>query len=184
MRAKRNRSRKRLYIPAAGIIIILITGCAMLAELPFVEREARESLITARHLLNAGDYDGALKENRKILSSYGNIPPGDESLFMTGLIYAHYGNPGRDYEKPLAVFKRLVKVFPQSPLSGEAKIWIGILQEQAKLTAKTEDLNKGIRKLQSENERLQREIDELKMTIKKSKQVDIEIDGKTKELSP
>ena len=55
-----------------------------------------------------------------------------------------------------------MKVFPQSPLVGQAKIWIGLLQE---------------------NERLNIEIEELKKTIKKSKQVDIEIDEKKKELS-
>jgi hypothetical protein len=55
-----------------------------------------------------------------------------------------------------------VKVFPQSPFARQAKIWIGILQE---------------------NERLKREIEELNKTINKSKQVDIEIDEKKKELS-
>jgi hypothetical protein len=47
-------------------------------------------------------------------------------------------------------------------LAGQAKLWIGILQE---------------------NERLNREIEELNKTIKKSKQVDIEIEEKKKELS-
>jgi hypothetical protein len=42
-------------------------------------------------------------------------------------------------------------------LVGQAKIWIGLLQE---------------------NERLNREIEELNKTIKKSKQVDIELDEK------
>ena len=93
---------------------------------------------------------------------YDNIPPGDEALFNIGLIYAHYGYPKRDYKKSLDLFKRLVKMFPQSPLAGQAKLWIGILQE---------------------NERLNREIEELNKTIKKSKQVDIEIEEKKKELS-
>jgi tetratricopeptide (TPR) repeat protein len=89
-------------------------------------------------------------------------PEATEALFNMGLIYAHYGYPKRDYKKSLDLFKRLVKMFPQSPLAGQAKLWIGILQE---------------------NERLNREIEELKKTIKKSKQVDIEIEEKKKELS-
>jgi hypothetical protein len=55
-----------------------------------------------------------------------------------------------------------LKDFPWSPFARRAKLWIGILLE---------------------NERLNREIEELSKTLKKSKQVDIEIDEKKKELS-
>jgi len=139
---------------------ISLAGCATLKEME-AERETREYLITAQKLLDQGDYEGSLKENQKVLSVYDNVPPGDEALFNTGLIYAHYEYPKRDYQKSLDHFKRLVKVFPQSPFAGQAKIWIGLLQE---------------------NERLKREIEELNKTIKKSKQVDIEIDEKKREI--
>jgi outer membrane protein assembly factor BamD (BamD/ComL family) len=143
------------------MIFISLAGCATLEDME-AKRETPEYFITAQKLLDQGDYEGALRENEKVLSLYDNIPPGDEALFNLGLIYAHYGYPKRDYKKSLDLFKRLVKMFPQSPLAGQAKLWIGILQE---------------------NERLNREIEELKKTIKKSKQVDIEIEEKKKELS-
>ena len=54
----------------------------------------------------------------------------------------------RDYKKFLDFFKRPAEVFPQSPLVGRAKIWIGI-------------------------KRLNREIKELDEAIKKSKRVDM-----------
>lgn len=150
-----------LYLSIACMIFISLAGCATLKEME-AKRETPEYFITAQKLLDQGDYEGALRENEKVLSLYDNIPPGDEALFNMGLIYAHYGYPKRDYKKSLDLFKRLVKMFPQSPLAGQAKLWIGILQE---------------------NERLNREIEELKKTIKKSKQVDIEIEEKKKELS-
>jgi outer membrane protein assembly factor BamD (BamD/ComL family) len=150
-----------LYLSIACMIFISLAGCATLKEME-AKRETPEYFITAQKLLDQGDYEGALRENEKVLSLYDNIPPGDEALFNLGLIYAHYGYPKRDYKKSLDLFKRLVKMFPQSPLAGQAKLWIGILQE---------------------NERLNREIEELKKTIKKSKQVDIEIEEKKKELS-
>jgi len=143
------------------MIFISLAGCATLKEME-AKRETREYLITARKLLDQGDYEGSLKENQKALSLYDNVPPGDQALFNAGLIYAHYGYPKRDYQKSLDHFRRLLKVFPQSPYAGQAKIWIGILQE---------------------NERLNREIEELNKTIKKSKEVDIDIDEKKKELS-
>ncbi len=143
------------------MIFISLAGCATPKEME-AKGETREYFTTAQKLLDQGDYEGALRENEKVLSLYDNIPPGDEALFNIGLIYAHYGYPKRDYKKSLDLFKRLVEMFPQSPLAGQAKLWIGILQE---------------------NQRLNREIEELNKTIKKSKQVDIEIEDKKKELS-
>ena len=161
MGRKRNRAWKYLYLCIACMTLISLAGCTALKEME-AKRETREYLITAQKLLDQEDYEGSLKENQKVLSLYGHVPPGDEALFNTGLIYVHYGYAKRDYKKSLDIFKRLVKVFPQSPLAGQAKIWIGILQE---------------------NERLNREIEEVNKTLKKSKQVDIELDEKKKELS-
>ena len=161
MGRKRNRPRKYLYFCLACMILLCLTGCATLKEME-AKRETRKYFITAQKLLDRGDYEGSLKENQKVLTLYSNVPPGDEALFNVGLIYACNAYPKRDYQKSLDHFKKLVRVFPQSPFAGQAKIWIGILQE---------------------NERLRREIEELNKTINKSKQVDIEIDEKKKELS-
>ena len=168
MGGKQNRARKYLYISIACIIILSLIGCVMLTELK-TKWSARESFVAAQKFLDQGDYEGALKENQKVLAAHGHVPPGDESLFNLGLIYAHFGYSKRDYEKSLDYFKRLVKVFPRSPLAGQAKIWIGVLQKYEKLS--------------TENERLNKEVEELRITIKKSKQVDLEIDVKKKELS-
>ena len=161
MGRKRTRTGKYLCLFLASMIFLSIAGCAILKEKE-TERKPSDYLLTAQKLLDQGDYEGSLKENLKVLSLYSNVPPGDEALFNKGLIYTHYGYAKRDYKKSLDIFKRLVKMFPQSPFAGQAKMWIGILQE---------------------NERLNREVEELNTTIKKSKQVDIELDEKKKELS-
>jgi tetratricopeptide (TPR) repeat protein len=135
-----------------------------------VKRETPEHFITAQNLLDQGDYEGALKENQKVLSLYDNIPPGDGALFNMGLIYAHYGYPERDYKRSLDLFKRLVKVFPQSPLAGQAKIWIEIIQDNERLNRGVGELDKSSKKSQQDNERLNREIGELDKSFKKSQQ--------------
>ncbi len=170
------------YLCIACMILRCFTGCATLREME-AKRETREYLLTAQKLLDQGDYEGSLRENQKVLSLYENVSPGDEALFKAGLIYAHYGYPKRDYQKSLDHFKRLVTVFPQSPLAGRAEIWIGILQENERLKRQAEESNRSIKKSQQDNERLNREIEELNKALKKSKQVDIEIDEKKKELS-
>ncbi len=169
MGKKRTGAWKYLYLSIACMISISLAGCAAVKGPEAkseakneAEKEARECLVKAQRLLAQGDYEGCLKENQRVLSLYGSVPPGDEALFYTAVIYAHAGYPKKDYRKSLELFRTLVKTFPQSPLARQAEIWVGVLQE---------------------NERLNREVEELNETLKKSKQVDIEIDKKKKELS-
>ncbi len=182
MGRKRNRTRKYLYFFIACMIVMAIAGCATLKEME-ARREARGYLTTAQELLEQGDYEGSLQENQKVLLLYHNIPPEDKALFNIGLIYAHYGYAKRDYGKSLEHFKRVVEIFPQSPFVPPSRIWMGILQENERLIRENEESKKSLKELRQENERLKREIEELNKTIKKSKQVDIEIDEKKKELS-
>jgi len=92
-----------------------------------------ENLLKAKKLLELGDYEGSLVENQKVLSLPGQNTPGDQALFNIGLIYAHPGNTKKDYEKSVLFFKTLLKDYPQSSFSEEAKIWIEVLQENRKL---------------------------------------------------
>jgi tetratricopeptide (TPR) repeat protein len=96
--------------------------------------EAREHLLRGQKFLAQGNYDGAISENKKILSLSDSRSPKDEALFNLGLIYAHFGNPQQDLEKSIEFFKTLIKNNPKSALVEQAKIWVEILQENAGLT--------------------------------------------------
>ena len=95
--------------------------------------EAREHMIRSQKFLAQGNYEGAISENKKILSLSDPRSPKDEALFNLGLIYAHFANPQQDLEKSIEFFKTLVKNYPKSPLAEQAKIWVEILQENAGL---------------------------------------------------
>ncbi len=131
------------------------------------EAEARQHLARAQRLLAQGDYEAALEENQKVLSLAANGPPRGEALFNIGLIYAHPGNPKRDYAKSISFIKRLIKEYPQSLYSERAKIWAQIIQESesAKRVAAT----------------LTQENDKLKHMIEESRKVDVEIEEKKRE---
>jgi tetratricopeptide (TPR) repeat protein len=124
---------KYIYLYIAGLTFLFLfdLGCATFVD--------RKPLLYSQMLIDRGDFEGALEENRKVLSSYSNRPPGDEALFNMGLIYAHYGNPQKDYEKAFSFFWRLIKEFPQSPLYQEAKIWAGVLNAIDETKTKTEE---------------------------------------------
>jgi tetratricopeptide (TPR) repeat protein len=102
--------------------------------------EAREHLLRSQKFLAQGNYEGAISENKKILSSSDPRFPKDEALFNLGLIYAHFGNPQQDLEKSIEFFKTLIKNNPKSSLVEQAKVWVEILQEN-------EELNHLLRKL-------------------------------------
>lgn len=119
-----------------------------------------EHLLRAKRLLEQKDYDGSLKESQLVLSLSGQNPPGDEALFSMGLIYAHFGNPRKDYGKSIVFLKKLVKDYPQSAFAEQARIWVRVLQE---------------------NEKLEQTIQKLNQIIEESKQVDIEIEEKKRE---
>jgi tetratricopeptide (TPR) repeat protein len=114
---------------------------------------AREHLLRGQKLLAQGDYEGALKENQKVLSMSTSRPPEDEALFNMGLIYAHLGNPGKDVGKSVDFFNKLIKDYPKSPLAEQAKIWVEMLKEN----------------------------EALYLVIQKLKQVDIEVEEKKRE---
>jgi tetratricopeptide (TPR) repeat protein len=124
---------------------------------PVVEErgEAREHLLRGQKLLAQGDYEGSIAENQRVLTLAKRQPPEDEALFNIGLIYADFNNPRRDYKKSLDYFKKMIQNYPKSPLVEQARIWVETLQE---------------------NERLNQ-------IIEKSKQVDIEIEEKKREIS-
>jgi TolA-binding protein len=82
----------------------------------------------ADQLMVLHDFEGALRECQEALALAPAGPPGDEALFTMALLHAHYGNPKKDYRKALAFFNRVIKEFPGSPRTEEAKIWIGVLE--------------------------------------------------------
>jgi len=115
--------------------------------------EGRESQTRSQRLLAEGDFEGFISENQRVLSPAHPRSSKDEALFNLGLVYAHEGNPKKDYLKSLDFFKRLIRDHPWSPLVEQAKIWVGLLQEY-------ESLNQVIQKL---------------------KQVDIEVEERKRE---
>ena len=94
---------------------------------------ARDHFQRAKNFFEQGNFEAALEEYQKVLSASGKNNPKDQALFQSGLIYAASRNPKRDLDKSLSYFLRLVKEYPQSPFTDEAKTWIDLLQENHKL---------------------------------------------------
>ena len=88
----------------------------------------------SQKFLTDGNFSGALKENKRILKSSNKNRFKAEALFNIALVYAHYDNPDKDYEKSVVHFEQLIREYPGSPLIQQAKIWRDVLNviEKAK----------------------------------------------------
>jgi len=155
MGKKRTRERKHICFCIANLIFLFLINCATIKETR-QPGEARQYLIRGQTLLAQGDYEGALIENQKVLSRSKNISPEDEALFNMGLIYAHFGNPRKDYRKSLDFFLKILNGYPGSPLVEQAKIWVGVLQENEKSSQIIEKSKKTIEQTKQMIEKLEK----------------------------
>ena len=134
MGRKRSGPWQHLYFCAAALIIFIVAACAPLGNTP-TDRE-NAGLRHGRQLLVDRDFQGALRESRKVLDRYPHIPPGDAALYEIGMIHVHPANPKSDPGKALQAFTRLTREFPLSPRAEEARIWIHMLQVVKKTRGK------------------------------------------------
>jgi len=149
MGGERNRAWKYVYLCSASLILLSLLSCTAIKDYR-LRKEAQEYLLHGQKLLAQKNYDGALDEYRKVLSLISYKPLQDEALFNMGLVYAHFGNPKRDYEKSLSLFLKVLNDYPESHLVEEAKIWVAVLQESMESVKKIDKLNqtlKDIRKV-------------------------------------
>jgi tetratricopeptide (TPR) repeat protein len=190
MGRKQNRAGKYIHLHIACIIFLSLFGCVHFEkiEMDLEEKEARHYLHNGQELFVQGDYEGALNENQRVLSLSAGAHLADEALFNMGLIYAHPGNPKRDYGKSLGFFRKLVKDYLHSSLVEQAKVWIGVLEENTKLNQTIDKLNQMIEKLKQidleESTKLNQTIDKLNHMIEmieKLKQIDLEVEEKRRE---
>ena len=112
--------------------------------------EVDHHLLRGRELFAQKDFEGALIEYQEIFPLATHQPPEDEALYTIGLIYVHPENPKRNPTKSLYYFNRVTVDYPQSLWVGQAKVWIGMLQENGRLNLSIENLNRRVRQLQLE----------------------------------
>ena len=74
------------------------------------------------------NFQEAVEKNVDILNEVGNKKPADVALYNLGLIYAHNNNPAKDYEKSHDYFQQLSNQFPDSDLTEEAQVWLGLFK--------------------------------------------------------
>jgi tetratricopeptide (TPR) repeat protein len=199
MGRKRVRPRQHFYFCFA--LLISVAACSLLQDANR-ERDLDDALAKGNQLLAQNDFDESLKTFRDVWTSARNKPPADLALYSMALVYAHPQNPNRDLQKAAEFFDRTIEEYPSSPLVGQARIWIAVLDDAAKAKQEVEEARQEIERSKQEAEKnrlaiekskqeieksrlelekTRQEIEKTKQVIEKSKQIDIEIDQKRRD---
>lgn len=120
----------------AELYLSLIETIAAKEKSVVVEKpKAKKSVaaIVPRKVIENQNFEEAVRKNVQILDNSGKNKPADAALYNLGLIYAHAGNPAKDYEKSRDHFEQLIKEFPDSEFAEEAEIWLGLFQTIEKI---------------------------------------------------
>lgn len=139
MGRERTWAWKYVYFYTASLMILSIFSCAVSKEAS-LRKEAREHLLRGQNLLAHRDYDGALEEYQKVLSLPSSESVEDEALFNMALVYAHFGNPKRNYERSLSLFLKIMNDYPETHLLEQTRIFVGVLLENLETNKKFEKL--------------------------------------------
>ena len=152
MGRERTWAWKYVYLCIASLIFLSIFSCTVSKDTS-LRKEAQEHLLRGQKLLAHRNYDGALEEYQKVLSLPSPKYLGDEALFNMGLVYAHFGNPKRNYEKSLNLFLKILNDYPETNLLEQTKILVGVLLESLETNRKFEKLKEIVKDKEERKEK-------------------------------
>ena len=129
--------------------------------------------------MESGDYAAFLAENQETLRDCGSGgasgDPCAAALFNLGFLHAYSRSPYFDRSKALGYFKRAVKNHPKTAWGCQSLGWIDLIEKSVVAEKKR-------RRLQDELKKKDASIDQLRDRIKRSRDIDEEIDRKEREL--
>ena len=126
-------------------------------------------------VIQNGDYRGFLTENRRNLSKCGELMACDVTLFNLGFVYAYPQSPYRDSQKARQYLHQLRSKFPQSPWTSQGQMLLAFMNEQISLEEAQRRLRADLRARDATIKKLQGQLD-------RSREIDIDIEKKEREL--
>jgi hypothetical protein len=150
---------------------LFLTGCASSPASLFRSQPA----FPPQKVIQNGDYKGFLAENQRNLSACGGWTECDVTLFNLGFVYAYPQSPYRDPQKARQYLHELHSRFPQSPWTSQGQVLLAFMNEQL-------SLEEAQRRLRADLRTRDAAIQKLRGQLNRSREIDIEIEKKEREL--
>ncbi|MCE5242728.1 MAG: hypothetical protein ABFD98_01435 [Syntrophobacteraceae bacterium] len=146
--------------------------------------------------MSSGDYAGFLAENLKALKEGGGESGQDVALFNIGFVYAYSKSPYYNVGRALKIFDQLIRKHPESPWSFQARAWTDMLRKtivaeekhrklRGKVKSKEAEISSKEAEITSKEAEInskEAEINDLQNQLDRSRQIDVEMDRKEREL--
>jgi outer membrane protein assembly factor BamD (BamD/ComL family) len=130
---KSDRKRQHLlfYLAVGGLSLALQSAaCAPVRKIP-VENHTQQQISEYRHDLASGFYETVIEQSLNILQKSETESPADLALYALGEAYADHAYEGRNYILSRQYFEKLIRNFPYSPLSSEARTFVSLFEALA-----------------------------------------------------
>jgi hypothetical protein len=150
---------------------LMLTGCVsspnslLRFQAPFPPQKVIEN----------GDYRGFLAENQRSLSKCGGWTECDAPLFNLGFLYAYPQSPYRDPQKARQYLRELNSRYPQSPWASQGQVLLAFMNEQLSVEEAQRRLRADLRSRDATIRKLQGQLN-------RSREIDIEIEKREREL--
>lgn len=160
------------YSPYVLLMVSLcLTACASSPTSLFRSQPA----FPPQRAMENGDFRSFLVENQRNLSACGGWTECDVTLFNLGFVYAYPHSPYRDPQKARKYLRELHSRFPQSPWTSQGQVLLAFMNEQV-------SLEEAQRRLRGDLRTRDAAIRKLQGQLNRSREIDIEIEKKEREL--
>lgn len=163
----------RLNSSVVVLVACLLIGCSRSFSRPGVVVSV--PIFPPQRVMEDGDYAKFLAENEQALQHCENAARCEVALFNLGFVYAYALSPYRNAATALRYFHELVKKYPRSPWAFQGQAWIALINESLALEKSREQLQADLRTREAT-------IRTLRERLNRSREIDLEIEKKAREL--
>ncbi|MCU0578228.1 MAG: tetratricopeptide repeat protein [Desulfobacterota bacterium] len=145
--------------------MLLLASCALREQLER-EKDLDQKLALGQQFRDEGKYDQALQVYKGLAAAYPQTPPGDLALREAAFLLVHPGRPQKKYREAQDLWWKLLKNFPQSPYTAEARTWISLLTAHLDLQTQLEKEKQQLLQVKGQQEDCKAHLEELKQDQK------------------
>jgi hypothetical protein len=161
------RPRLRGILP----LLVMVCSCSPLARV----QPPPAPIFPPQRAMEGGDYAAFVAENERALADCKVTTGCDVALFNLGFTYAYAQSPYRNPAKALQYFAELSKKYPQSPWAFQGRAWTAVLNENLTLEEKENQLQSNLRNREAT-------IRGLRAQLNRSRDIDVEMEKREREL--
>lgn len=154
---------------------LLIAGCVPQPQPPDLPPEPPPIVCPPRLVMENGDYTTFLNDNRQVLAQCAGGTGCDEALFNLGVVHADPQSPYYNPAQAVQYFDQLTQQYPRTSWASAGRAWYALLHENR-------DLEEKRRRLQHDLRTREGTIRNLRGQIGRSRELDLQLDKKEREL--